>query len=245
MTLRVLRTAFVIAVTITGATLMWSATAYALVGSQTSTSTSPSSASIVLGSSVSDYAVVTGVSDRGSPKGTVTFYVCAPNPKRTRCYSTGEQVGQPRKLKPGPGPGESNASSAPFTPTSTGTWCFSGRYSGDEPNWGPSKDASTGECVQVTCNSLPTTCSHTETLPKPLPNAAGGRPTLAARSATATNSAALDSSLVRDSATAQAQALTFTGPTLIGLTGVGAGVIVVGGGLMYARRRRRYGSASS
>ncbi|MGO9343109.1 MAG: putative Ig domain-containing protein, partial [Acidimicrobiales bacterium] len=76
--------------------------------------------------------------------------------------------------------------SASFTPTSTGYWCFAGVYSGDS-NYSGSSDATTDECFDVTAASTSTTTtptSSTGALGGPnsdvgvvTGNAAGGSPT--------------------------------------------------------------------
>src|SRR5207253_2651339 len=50
---------------------------FTVTAAPTTTVTSPSSGSIVLGGSIHDSAVVTGNATGGSPTGTVSFYVCA------------------------------------------------------------------------------------------------------------------------------------------------------------------------
>ena len=51
------------------------------------TSTSPTTPSIVLGNSNADTATVTGTSNGGSPTGTVSFYQCGPSPTAQGCTS--------------------------------------------------------------------------------------------------------------------------------------------------------------
>ena len=114
----------------------------------TLTTTSPADTSIVFGSSTTDSATVTGTDAVGSPSGTVSFYECGPTPGPTSCTSVANQVGGAVGLVVGPD-NTSTATSAPFTPTSAGTWCFAGDYSGDS-NYASSSDTTTSECVTVT-----------------------------------------------------------------------------------------------
>ncbi len=91
-----------------------------------STASTPASASIVLGNSNSDTAVVTGDATFGSPTGTVTFYECGPTASPTACTSQSNEVGTgPVGLTAGAS-NTSSATSVSFTPTSTGYWCFAG-----------------------------------------------------------------------------------------------------------------------
>jgi hypothetical protein len=56
----------------------------------------------------------------------------------------------------------STASSASFTPTSGGYWCFAAQYSGDS-NYGASADTTTDECFDVTPATSSTTTAPRET----------------------------------------------------------------------------------
>ena len=94
------------------------------------TATTPTHSSTVLGNTNTDSAVVTGNVTVGSPTGSVTFYVCQPTAAPTSCTSQANQVGSPVELAAGGG-ATSTAQSVSFTPTSTGYWCFAGYYSGD------------------------------------------------------------------------------------------------------------------
>ena len=119
-----------------------------VTAASSSTVTSPTSSTIVLGRSDADGATVTGTTDGGSPTGTVTFYVCGPTSVPTPCTSTADPVGSAVSVTAG-AHDASTATSASFTPTSTGYWCFAGDYSGDT-NYNPSADATTDECFDVT-----------------------------------------------------------------------------------------------
>ncbi len=100
-------------------------------GTTTTTVTTPAHSTIVLGQSNSDNAVVTGSSTNGAPTGTVSFSVCGPSatqPTGTSvCTSAGTAVGTAATLTAGTGD-SSTASSASFTPTATGWYCFSAVY---------------------------------------------------------------------------------------------------------------------
>ena len=125
--------------------------------SSSSTRTTPTHASIVLGNTNTDGAVVTGNAVGGSPTGTVTFYVCPRTASPAPCTSQTDQVGSPVSLMAGAGH-TSSAQSATFTPTSAGYWCFAGYYSGDS-NYEGSSDTSTDECFDVTV-ATPTVTSQ-------------------------------------------------------------------------------------
>jgi hypothetical protein len=112
------------------------------------TATTPTHSSIVLGNTNTDSAVVTGNTTVESPTGSVTFYVCQPTATPTPCTSQANQLGSPVGLTAGAG-ATSTAQSVSFTPTSAGYWCFAGYYSGDS-NYSASSDTSTDECFDVT-----------------------------------------------------------------------------------------------
>ncbi len=74
------------------------------------------------------------------------------------CYSlhlTVQRGGQPCEAKPRGGD-TSTATSALFTPSATGVWCFASYYSGDS-SYAGSTDITTDECFAVTlpaCNQV-------------------------------------------------------------------------------------------
>ena len=90
---------------------------------------------INLGSFETVTATVQGNAIAGAPTGSVTFYVCGPT--ATSCDNTGHYVGTVSPLTAGWGANVDNASAtlpAPgYSPTSTGTWCFSAYYTSNEP----------------------------------------------------------------------------------------------------------------
>jgi hypothetical protein len=110
-----------------------------------STSSNPASGSIVLGTTDSDTATVTGSVGSVDPTGSVSFYECSP--VTSPCdASTGTFIDS-ASLGGTSNPG--TAASASFLPTSVGTWCFAAVYSGDSDFTG-SSDTSTDECFRVT-----------------------------------------------------------------------------------------------
>ena len=119
----------------------------------TSTTTTPTSPSIELGASDTDNAVVSGDPDENpgaQPSGAVSFTVCGPTATAVSsdpCTATDYPVGNPVSLTQGAD--NSTATSASFTPTSTGWWCFDDSYPGDS-NYSGSSDDSTDECFDVT-----------------------------------------------------------------------------------------------
>lgn len=117
------------------------------------TTTTPTSASIVLGGSVADQVNVSGA--LGTPTGTVSFFVCAPGELDANgLCSTGGTFLSTEDLVDGA------ATSASVTPAHAGTWCFRGEYSGDD-TYDPSTDASVGECFEVTPGPSSTTTTPT------------------------------------------------------------------------------------
>ena len=119
-----------------------------LVTAASSTTSTPTSSSIVLGNTNTDSAVVTGNATLGSPTGTVSFYECGPTATAQPCTSQTDQLGSAVGVTAGAG-NTSSAGSATFTPTSAGYWCFGAYYSGDA-NYSSSSDTSTDECFDVT-----------------------------------------------------------------------------------------------
>ena len=132
----------------------FSSAAPALAQSTSSTTLTPESSSIVLGAGNTEGAVVGGNATSGSPTGTVTFYDCGATAEPEPCTSTINQVGSPVGLTAG-ADDSSSASSISFTPTSTGSWCFAGYYSGDS-NYSSSSDTTTDDCFDVTAGGSST-----------------------------------------------------------------------------------------
>lgn len=119
--------------------------------SPSSTTSAPTSSSIVLGGTNTDGVTVTGTATSGAPTGNVQFYECGPTTTATPCTSTAHAVGSAVSLTLGSGD-TSTATSPAFTPTAAGYWCFSGVYSGDS-NYETSTDATVDECFHVTAAS--------------------------------------------------------------------------------------------
>ena len=109
-----------------------------------STTSTPTSSTIVLGSSNTDTATVTG-SDPTDPTGSVYFYVCGPEVSAAPC--TSGVLFDTEALDGLANP--DSVTSASYTPTAAGTWCFGAVYSGDD-NYDGSSDTSTDECFTVT-----------------------------------------------------------------------------------------------
>ena len=158
---------------------------YDVTSASTSTLTTPTHTSIVLGHSDTDGVVVTGNSAGGSPTGSVTFYECGPTNSATPCTSEANEVGSAEPDRRRRRHLDRRALGH-FTPTSTGYWCFAGVYSGDS-NYNSSSDTSIDECVDVTpvSSSTVTTPGNTSIVLGDSDtdgavvsgNAAGGNPT--------------------------------------------------------------------
>ena len=112
-----------------------------------STLTVPANSKMTIGEASTDAATVSGNAAGGSPTGTVTFYECGPTSAAAACTSTANPVGGPINLSPGAAD-KSTATSASFTPSALGYWCFAGYYSGNV-NYRASSDTATNECVDV------------------------------------------------------------------------------------------------
>jgi hypothetical protein len=150
-----------------------------------SMTTSPQTASIVLGTTDSDSATITGNATSGSPTGTVSYYFCGPTVSAQSCTSETNQVGSAISLVSS-GSDTSTANSANLTPHSTGYYCFYAVYSGDS-NYAGATDSSVNECFDVTVATSTTgsTPAHTVVTPSAsntdaisvTGNTAGGAPT--------------------------------------------------------------------
>jgi hypothetical protein len=108
--------------------------------------TAPATASITLGSSDTDIATVTGRSGI-TPTGTVTFYVCPVGVEPCTAASPG-LVDLGTTPVSGSSGNNVTATSAPYQPGATGSYCFLGLYSGDG-NYPSASDGSTDECFNV------------------------------------------------------------------------------------------------
>ena len=124
-----------------------------------STATTPASATILIGSDNTDSAVVSGDATSGRPTGTVAFYDCGPTTSAEPCTSKENPLGSPVGVTAGAND-TSTARSGLFTPTSTGNWCFAGYYSGDN-NYETSADTSTDECFDVRSGTTPSSTTTT------------------------------------------------------------------------------------
>jgi hypothetical protein len=99
-------------------------------GSEGTFTDSPASSTILLDSSNTDTATVTGNVGAEAPTGTVTFFTCGPSAPGTPCSLEPVALGSPVTLTPGGGD-SATATSPVFTPSAPGSWCFWAAYSGD------------------------------------------------------------------------------------------------------------------
>jgi hypothetical protein len=131
--------------------------------------TTPSEASIQLGESITDTAVIEGKGlNAPTPTGFVKFFICSPSQLTNGTCATGTgtfvDIGgdEPNGEALTPDPNDATkatAQSDPFTPNVVGTWCWRGEYSGDD-FYDPVTDSSTGECFTVTDTSSLTTAQN-------------------------------------------------------------------------------------
>ncbi len=109
--------------------------------------TQPDPALFTVGLATVDTAYLTGAYGL-TPTGTVTFYVCGPEETSTAvaCTDAGTDLGAVTLSGSGDA---ATATSASFTPSVVGLYCFLGVYSGDS-HYSPASDGSTfDECFQV------------------------------------------------------------------------------------------------
>jgi hypothetical protein len=136
--------------------------------SPTTTTSAPFDQNIIVGSSDGDLATVSPAPDVPSPLGEISFYICGPTASPTPCTATTNLV-ITTQVVPSVSSPFSLGRSGPFTPSSTGWWCFAVYYLGDQYN-SASSDTSTDGCLDV----LPVTAFHITTTS--LPSATVGVP---------------------------------------------------------------------
>ena len=123
----------------------------------TTTVTTPSTTSdVAVNTVVTDYALVTGVANAGTPTGSIAFYVCDPSqltPANTGVCAagTGSLVStETAAAVAASNPPQSDATSDNVTLTVVGKWCFRAAYTSTNANYLNSADAgSEGECLTV------------------------------------------------------------------------------------------------
>ncbi len=109
----------------------------------TEVTAAPDASSIIVGSNVVDTASLSLVNN-SKPTGTVLFDVCGPMVEPAACTATtGTQVGNPASFSSSGGD-VAYATSAAFTPTALGVYCFVASFSGDShyvpSSWGSIAD---------------------------------------------------------------------------------------------------------
>jgi hypothetical protein len=113
--------------------------------------TSPSSASIVLGQSITDSAVIEGTGiGAPAPTGTVNFFVCGPLQAGELCTTGGTAIGSVDLSGNTDNP--VTVQSDTFTPTAVGRYCFRAELV-DDPNYDDASDSRENECFTVTDTS--------------------------------------------------------------------------------------------
>jgi len=115
--------------------------------------TTPSTSSIILGQgSVTDTATITVSGPNPlAPTGIVSFYLCGPTPGITTCPTTGTTFDTKDLVGATKVGNEYSVTSAAFTPTAAGDYCFSASWPGDVVyTGGPFSDTSATECFTVT-----------------------------------------------------------------------------------------------
>ena len=130
------------------------------------------SGTIVIGQSITDTATVQGNISGGAPTGSVDFYQCGPGSSPALC-TTANPVGTGSvDLTPVSETDTSTATSASFTPSAVGTYCFAAVYTPDESSnyvsssdnlVDHSEDVSTSECFLVTAPNFTVTKTNAPT----------------------------------------------------------------------------------
>ncbi len=114
---------------------------------QTSVTNAPALATISLGQSDTDTTTVTGNSTYGVPTGTISYFACGPTTAPAYCDTARDNPDGSVALT-ATGATSSTATSAPFTPNSTGYWCFSSGYSGNG-SYSYNFDTTVDQCFDV------------------------------------------------------------------------------------------------
>jgi hypothetical protein len=139
--------------------------------SASATVASVTGSTVLGGGTVSDTLTVTGTSGGPTPTnvaGGVDFYACHVSNSGTLdpqlCPTANGTLYDDSEILSGSN-GTATATSSSFTPTATGTWCFSATYSGDD-NYSGSSDNVTGtpdpnECVLITAATSATSTTPT------------------------------------------------------------------------------------
>ncbi len=143
---------------------------FTVVQSSTTTVTKPQvggsdvAGDVIIGTNVTDHAVITGATGFGNVTGTVNFFVCDPTQTTgasgsERCQTGGTAAGS-KSATPvaAANPPKSTADSDPVTANLTGVWCFRAEYVSDTPNYTGSSDSAHTECFNV-INSPTTTAT--------------------------------------------------------------------------------------
>jgi hypothetical protein len=113
--------------------------------------TSPSSASITLGQSITDSAEIEGTGiGAPAPTGTVNFFVCGPLAAGALCTSGGTAIGSVDLSANTDNP--VTVQSDPFMPTAAGRFCFRAELV-DDPFYEDASDSRENECFTVTDTS--------------------------------------------------------------------------------------------
>jgi hypothetical protein len=127
-------------------------------------SSAPTRSFIVLDQSDTDVATVQALG--GQPTGTVSFSVCGPDATAAPCTpAAGTALGSPVALAGAivspEGVWTATATSAAFSPSATGTYCFVAVYSGDSHYPSRSDGSPADECVTVTAALMTPTITTT------------------------------------------------------------------------------------
>jgi hypothetical protein len=127
---------------------------FAVALTSSTTSSSPGSGTtIVLGETNTDVATVTGNILGGVPGGSVSFSVCGPLNSASGCATGGTAVGSAVRLSAGSND-TATATSASFTASTDGIYCFRADYPG-AGNYSASSDDSSSECFAVSSTGAP------------------------------------------------------------------------------------------
>jgi len=114
------------------------------------------------GDTVTDHATLSG--SNGPASGTVEFFVCGPSGSAPNCSTGGTKVGATVNVTTSANGG--TATSAAYTPTAAGSYCFRAEYNPDASSQylGGSHTNQTTECFDVVKNTTSITTAANQTV---------------------------------------------------------------------------------
>jgi len=209
---------------------------------------------LTVGGTVTDSALVTGTGG-GTPTGSVSFTVCGPTQGATPCTAdatdaTGASttdLGPSAQVAHSTGTSTAAATSAPFRPSTPGTYCFDATYSGNAAYAPASDNATATQCVVAVAAATAVTTTPPSSPPA---TKAGGSTSPVTKAGGSTSSAtpvvaqpatrvtgAASTPVPIAGATTVHTGMWWAGSTAWVAATAGGGVVLIGLGQLLRRRR--------